>query len=71
MSDQDITTVLSSDFLDHYQIKNIYQICLNFRELMSQQIAMNLLIQNEPLNQGTIMPDMALIDGFQILPRSA
>ena len=42
MSDQDITTVLSSDFLDHYQIKNIYQICLNFRELMSQQIT------NEP-----------------------
>ena len=39
MSDQDITAVLSSDFLDHYQIKNIYQIYPNFRELMSQQIA--------------------------------
>ena len=39
MINQDITAVLSSDFLDHYQIKNIYQIYLNFRELMSQQIA--------------------------------
>ena len=42
MSDQEITAVLSSDFLDHSQIKNIYQICPNFRELMSQQIT------NEP-----------------------
>ena len=42
MNDQDITAILSSDILDHYQIKNIYQICLNFRELMSQQIT------NEP-----------------------
>ena len=39
MSDQEITAVLSSDFLCHYRIKNIYQICLNFREMMSQQIA--------------------------------
>ena len=38
MSDQDITAVLSSDFLDHYLIKKFYQICPNFRELMSQQI---------------------------------
>ena len=42
MINQDITAVLSSDIHDHYQIKNIYQICLNFLEMMSQQIA------NEP-----------------------